>query len=194
LPDSVLDTYQSERKPHAQALIRLAKLIGRAMTEGGDVGNFLRRVLAPTLRRVPSLSRQILSSATPPLRRTDLVVRPRVRRTLAGGLCPNALLDDGRRFDDVAAGRFAVVTSVPPSPAQHAAIESRGALVLTARAGTDLHRWLRRNGATAALVRPDGTVLRAERHLSAVCAALPAFGTSRAQMTGTNAPRPGHEP
>jgi 3-(3-hydroxy-phenyl)propionate hydroxylase len=193
LPGSVLDTYQSERKPHAQALIRLARLIGMAMTEGGEVGNFLRRVLAPTLRRVPSLSRQILSSATPPLRRTDLVVRPRVRRTLAGGLCPNALLDDGRRLDDVAAGRFAVVTSVPPSPAQHAAIESRGGLILTARAGTDLHRWLRRGGATAALVRPDGTVLRAERHLSTVCAAMPAFGTPRAQTTATSAPRPGNE-
>ena len=28
LPESVLDTYEVERKPHARALIQLAKLIG----------------------------------------------------------------------------------------------------------------------------------------------------------------------
>ena len=193
MPDSVLDTYQAERKPHAQALIRLAKLIGMAMTAGGEPGNLLRRVLAPGLRRLPGLSRQILNSETPPLHRTDLVVRPRVRRTLAGRLCPNALLDDDRRFDDVAAGRFAVVTSVPPSPAQRAAIEGRGGLVLTALAGTHLYRWLRGGGAKAALVRPDGTVLRAERDLSILCVALPGFGTPRTQMSATSAPRPGNE-
>ena len=32
LPETVLDTYQAERKPHARALIRLAKLVGTAMT------------------------------------------------------------------------------------------------------------------------------------------------------------------
>jgi 3-(3-hydroxy-phenyl)propionate hydroxylase len=193
LSASVLDTYQAERKPHAHGLIRLAKLIGMAMTEGGELGNFVRRVLAPSLHRLPGLSHRILNSETPPLHRTDLVVRPRARRTLAGRLCPNALLDDGRRFDDVAAGRFAVVTSVAPSPAQHAAIEGRGGLVLTALAGTHLHRWLRSGGAKAALVRPDATVLRAERDLSTLCAALPGFGMARTHASATGAPRPADE-
>jgi 3-(3-hydroxy-phenyl)propionate hydroxylase len=177
LPASVLDTYQAERRPHAHGLIRLAKFIGIAMTEGGDVGNFLRRVLAPRAHHLPGLSRQVLDSETPPLRRTDLVVRSRLRRGLAGRLCPNALLDDGRRFDDVAAGRFAVVTCVPPSAAQHAALERYGGPVLTVRPGTDLHRWLSSGRAEAALVRPDGTVARAERRLSTLCAAVPGFRT-----------------
>jgi 3-(3-hydroxy-phenyl)propionate hydroxylase len=38
-----------------------------------------------------------------------------------------------------------------------------------------LHRWLRRGRATAAIVRPDGTVLLAGHHLSVLRAALPAF-------------------
>jgi 3-(3-hydroxy-phenyl)propionate hydroxylase len=37
LPETVLDTYQAERKPHARALIRLAKLVGTAMTAGGEL-------------------------------------------------------------------------------------------------------------------------------------------------------------
>jgi FAD binding domain. len=39
LPDSVLDTYDAERKPHARALIQLAKLIGVSMTQGGRAGD-----------------------------------------------------------------------------------------------------------------------------------------------------------
>ena len=45
--------------------------------------------------------------------------------------------------------------------------------------GTELHRWLRRGRARAAIVRPDGTVLRAGRNLDALSGALP------------GAPRPG---
>ena len=160
LPERVLDTYEIERAPHVRALIRLAKLIGTAMTEGGRVGNVLRGALAPLLPRFSAL---VLDSRTPALHRSDLVVRPRRPRALAGTLCPNALLDDGRRFDDVAAGRFAVVTSDAPSPSQRADIDRCGAVLVPVRPGSALHRWLRRGRATAAVVRPDGTVLRAGR-------------------------------
>ena len=63
-------------------------------------------------------------------------------------------------FDDLAAGRFALVTTIAPTPAQQCEIERRGAVVITAAPGSDLHRWLRRGRARAALVRPDGTVQR----------------------------------
>jgi 3-(3-hydroxy-phenyl)propionate hydroxylase len=172
LPERVLATYQAERKPHATALIRLAKVVGTAMTEGGEFGNLLRRVLAPRLHRIPAFSGHILNSETPPLKRTELVAGRRVGRTLAGRLCPNVLLDDGRRFDHVAGGRFALVTTVEPSPAQQADLRRRGVVLISARPGSELHAWLRRGRATAAAVRPDGTVLRAGRHLHAVCDAL----------------------
>ncbi|MFI6317160.1 hypothetical protein ACIBG8_06565 [Nonomuraea sp. NPDC050556] len=159
-----------------QALIRMAKLIGTAMTQGGELGNLIRAALAPRLHLLPGFKQRILSSATPPLPRSSLVAGPRLRRrTLAGRLCPNPILDGERRFDDVAAGRFAMLSSAPATAAQQAEVEQRGGILLLARPGSELHRWLRRGHVTAAIVRPDGTVLRAGRDLSSLCANLPCF-------------------
>ncbi|MHA5048906.1 bifunctional 3-(3-hydroxy-phenyl)propionate/3-hydroxycinnamic acid hydroxylase MhpA [Streptomyces sp. SD15] len=173
LPETVLDTYEIERKHHARAIIKLAKLIGAAMTAGGELGNIIRRAVAPRLRHVPGLIDLATDSETPPLRRCDLVVRPRLRRTLAGRLCPNAVLDGDRRFDDVAAGRFAIVTSTEPSAEQRAEAERRGAVLITARPGSELHRWLTEGRAQSAIVRPDGTVLAASKQLSRLYKVLP---------------------
>ena len=38
LPESVLDTYEQERIPHARYMIRFALAMGTAMTAGGEVG------------------------------------------------------------------------------------------------------------------------------------------------------------
>ncbi|MFG1658235.1 bifunctional 3-(3-hydroxy-phenyl)propionate/3-hydroxycinnamic acid hydroxylase [Micromonospora chersina] len=165
LPEALLDTYEIERKHHARAMIKLAKFIGTAMTAGGEVGNIIRRAVAPRLHLVPGLTDLATDSQTPPLQRSDLVIRPRLRRTLAGRLCPNAILDGDRRFDDVASGRFAIVTSHEPSATERADIERRGAALITAEPGSQLHQWLRTGGARVAVVRPDGTVLSAGRQL-----------------------------
>ncbi|HTI25031.1 MAG TPA: bifunctional 3-(3-hydroxy-phenyl)propionate/3-hydroxycinnamic acid hydroxylase [Kutzneria sp.] len=93
LPASVLDTYQIERRPHVRTMIRLARLLGAAMTEGGEAGNLLRRVLMPRLHLLPGLRNRVLSSETPALHRSELVLRPRFRRTLAGTLCPGFVPD-----------------------------------------------------------------------------------------------------
>jgi 3-(3-hydroxy-phenyl)propionate hydroxylase len=183
----VLETYQGERKPHVRTMIRRAKLMGIAMTAGGKAGSLIRRVVAP---RLEHLSRLRLpgwnfSTETPPLRRSDLAVRPPLRRTLAGRLCPNAHLDDGHRFDDVAAGRFAVVTSTDPAAAQRTHIDQQGGALVLARPGSELDRWLRQGRSTAAIVRPDATVLRAGRDLSALCAALPASSARGAAPVST---------
>ncbi|GAB3002636.1 bifunctional 3-(3-hydroxy-phenyl)propionate/3-hydroxycinnamic acid hydroxylase MhpA [Saccharothrix stipae] len=173
LPPSALDTYEPERAPHARAMIRTAVLIGKAMTEGGRFGNLIRRVVAPRLAVVPTLAGHVLDSETPALRRSNLIARPRLRRSLAGRLCPNAVLDDGTRFDDVVAGRFAVVTTTPPSDTERTAIQKRGAVLVTAVPSSELHRWLLDGRAGAAIVRPDGTVLNTDSDLSRLCEALP---------------------
>ena len=187
LPASVLDTYQAERKPHVRTMIQRAKLMGIAMTAGGEAGSLVRRVVAPWLQHLSGLRLPVWDSATetPPLGRSDLAVRPPLRRTLAGRLCPNARLDDGRRFDDVAAGRFAVVTSSDPSAAQRAQVDQRGGVLVVTRPGSELGRWLCRGRSTAAIVRPDATVVRAGRDLSALCAALPASSARRAIPVST---------
>ena len=184
LPEQVLDTYEVERKPHARAMIRTAKLVGRAMTEGGRLGEFLRRVLVPRLARVRGQAGHVLDGETPSLHRSGLVVRPRLRRTPAGRLCPNAVLGDGRRFDDVVAGRFAVVTTIVPTEAERTAVEQRGAVLVTTRRSDELHHWLRTGRTRAALVRPDGTVLSTSSSLSRLCRTLPRF-TMRSNVAPT---------
>ncbi|WP_435591383.1 bifunctional 3-(3-hydroxy-phenyl)propionate/3-hydroxycinnamic acid hydroxylase [Nocardia sp. bgisy118] len=180
LPEGVLDTYETERKPHARAMIRLAQLTGMAMTAGGELGNRLRGLIAPRLPRVPGLARTVTSGESPPLRRSDLVVAPLLRRGLAGRLPPNDRLPDGRRVDDLIAGRFAILTTADLPQADKNRIERRGGVVLRAVPGTALHRWLRhrrlRHGrASAALVRPDGAVQSWGANASALCAAAPRF-------------------
>jgi 3-(3-hydroxy-phenyl)propionate hydroxylase len=173
LPGSVLDTYEAERKPHARALINLARLVGAAMTRGGRAGEVLRRVIAPRLHWVPGLRERLLDSETPRLSRSDLVVGP--RRSLAGRLCPNAVLEDGRRFDDVATGRFVLVSAVPLTPEQRRRVAERGAAWVEVRAGSPLHSWLSEAHAAGAVVRPDHTVARSGRDVSELCAAVPRF-------------------
>jgi 3-(3-hydroxy-phenyl)propionate hydroxylase len=175
LPESVLDTYEEERKPHARAMIRLAKLIGVSMTQGGRAGDLLRRLLAPRLHWVPGLRDRLLDGETPPLRRSALVMRPGGRRSLAGKLCPNALLTDGSQYDDVTRGGFVFVTDVPPSPQQRALLADRGTKVLEVGPGSRLYDWLSDGRATAALVRPDFSVMRAGRDVAALCEATPRF-------------------
>jgi 3-(3-hydroxy-phenyl)propionate hydroxylase len=172
LPEHLLDTYEAERKPHARAMIRLAKLVGTVMTGGGELGKLARRLVAPRLHRLPGIKRHVLDSRTPALRRTALVNRPRLRPTAAGQLCPNALVDPAHRFDDLAAGRFALVTVAAPTAAQECEIQRRGAVVIDAAPGSELHRWLRRSRVNAAVVRPDGTVRWAGRRIAPLIDAL----------------------
>ncbi len=160
LSSDILDTYQRERKPHARSMIRLALVVGRAMTSGGDVGNLIRRVVVPRLHLLPGMRDKIVDSTTPALHRSDMVLRPRRPRQLAGTLCPNPLLANGTRFDATIGKGFALVTDATP----------------------ELAVWLHGGGATAAIVRPDGTVMRAGNDLGALSAAMPRFHQSHEEI------------
>ena len=70
---------------------------------------------------------------------------------------------------------FALVTISRPLDFQCAQLEERGAVVHVAEPGGDLARWLRRGRATAAVIRPDRTVMLAGRDPSKLCAAMPEF-------------------
>ncbi len=184
LPETVLDTYEQERIPHARYMIRFALAVGAAMTAGGEVGNFLRRVVVPRLHLIPGVRKKIVDSATPALHSSQMVVRSSGRRQLAGRLCPNPVLVGGKRLDEVVGARFAVVTSVPLNASQQADMASRGTVVVTAHPGTELDLWLRAGRATAAVVRPDRTVLCANRNLAEVCDVVPVFAPSTDIRTG----------
>jgi 3-(3-hydroxy-phenyl)propionate hydroxylase len=175
LPESVLDTYEVERKPHARALIKLAKLIGVSMTQGGRAGDLLRKAIAPRLHWVPGLRERLLDSETPPLHSSEFVEAHGPRRSLHGRLCPNAVVADDRRFDDVTSNGFVLVTGVPLSSRQQAILTARGTEVLQVNPGTRLFQWLSEGRAAAALVRPDCTVMLAGRDIERICEAAPTF-------------------
>jgi 3-(3-hydroxy-phenyl)propionate hydroxylase len=163
LPESVLDSYEAERRPHAVVLIRTARLVGQVMTGGGELGDGLRRVVAPALTRVPGLGRRLLDSRSPRLRRSGLVRRTVGTGPLPGSLCPNELLVDGRRYDDLNPGGFVLVTTQVLGASVERLLERRGVLVHRV-AQTSAHGlWLRQARSRHALVRPDGTVMVAGR-------------------------------
>ena len=163
LSPEILDSYQQERKPHARAMIRLALAVGRFMTAGGEVGSVLRGVVVPRLSLIPGVRQRIVDSSTPALHRSALVRRRLGPGSLTGTLCPNPTLPDGRRLDDLLGLGFALVTAVPLTAEQQALLQQRGAAAYCAAPGTELARWLRRGRATAALVRPDRTVMATAR-------------------------------
>jgi 3-(3-hydroxy-phenyl)propionate hydroxylase len=160
LPTGVLDTYQRERKPHARSMIRLALAVGRAMTSGGEIGNLIRRVVVPRLHLLPGVRDKIVDGTTPALHRSDMVLRPRRPGQLAGSLCPNPLLANGTRFDADLGTGFSLVTDATP----------------------ELAAWLHRGHATAAIVRPDGTVMRTGKDPTALGRAMPRLRNSRKEI------------
>ena len=182
LPESVLDTYEMERKPHARALIQLAKLVGVSMTQGGKAGDLLRKAIAPRLHRIPGLRDRLLDGETPPLRRSALVDGRGLRRSLNGRLCPNALLADGSRYDEATRGGFVFVTRTPLSRQLCAVLADRGTQVLEVLPGSTLYQWLEQGNAAAALVRPDFTVLRAGRDVVSLAEAAPYFAVSDSRL------------
>jgi 3-(3-hydroxy-phenyl)propionate hydroxylase len=175
LAPQVLDTYQQERKPHARTMIGLALSMGWAMTAGGGIGNTIRRVVAPRLHLIPGMRERIVDGSTPGLRRNPLVVKGRGPRQLAGTLCPNPVLAGGERLDATLGNGFALVTTSRPHAFQRTQLDERGAVVHVAEPGGELERWLRRGRATAAIIRPDRTVMLAGRDPSKLCSAMPEF-------------------
>ena len=191
LPESVLDTYEQERKAHAAAMILMAVSMGAAMTGGGRLGDLIRKVVFPRLEtlRLPGTRTSAADGVAPGLRRSAMVVKSRTPGQLAGTLCPNPVLRDGLRVDQVVGNRFALVTSSPLSAAQQQELSSRGAVVVSVAPASELGRWLKQGRATAAIVRPDGAVMQAGRNIEALCDTVPAFSvgdTARADSERTH--------
>jgi 3-(3-hydroxy-phenyl)propionate hydroxylase len=180
LPDSVLDTYEQERKLHAASMILMAVSVGTAMTGGGRIGDLIRRFVFPRLQnlRMPGTRVSAADGVAPGLRSSELVIKSRTPGGLAGTLCPNPILVEGLRFDDIVGNRFALITSSSLTDAQREELSSRGAAVIETGAGSDLDRWLHAGGVSAAIVRPDRAVMQAGRNSQAICDAMPRFTTA----------------
>lgn len=157
LPEQVLDSYEAERKPHAESVIRLARLVGVVMTGGGRAGDAARRLVAPSLPLLPGVRSRVADSETAPLGRNRWVRRSATDR-LAGTLCPSARVA-GARVDTLTRTGMTLVTVEPASQELRTRLAVIGGSVLEVGRDHDLGRWLRAHRRRAALVRPDWTVL-----------------------------------
>jgi 3-(3-hydroxy-phenyl)propionate hydroxylase len=122
-PD-LLATYHTERRPHARALIRKAKLAGWAMTGGQDRAAAVRKLLLSQAVRSGRIRDLVGSTVTPPLRdgalrKTSILHRP-PRSLRVGALIPNPRVwfPSGKqvRLDDVLQGTTAVLAARRPEP------------------------------------------------------------------------------
>lgn len=113
--DELLDSYQSERAPHATALIRLALIAGTLISPPvpGPIGEMIGAATSTALRaagRSNRITQRLLAGTSPPLRSGPLTPRPLSslgRQTLVGTLFPQIPLEaDGFRPTDPPAPRI----------------------------------------------------------------------------------------
>ena len=148
-PESLLDTYQSERSPHARLLIETSYMLASWWS-----------LLDP---EEAAKRDEVLRSA--PIPALELRLGPGLHPEGdedAGALFPQDLLADGRPLDDSVGIGFALIDS--DGLLAEAGAEARelvadlGAAVIVAP-GPEASRWLAERGARAAVVRPDRYVL-----------------------------------
>ncbi|MFE5296786.1 bifunctional 3-(3-hydroxy-phenyl)propionate/3-hydroxycinnamic acid hydroxylase [Streptomyces sp. NPDC056632] len=163
--ERLLDTYESERKPHARQLIRLAVAMGWAMTGGQDGAAALRRRILAAACRIPGLTVAAGRDLSPRLTAGPLV-RRRTRRSPVGTHCPQpwAVGPGGRRsrLDELLGDGFTVLTAAEPWPSLRALAHGLGVPAIPVtdlRDDGTLAAWLRAGRVDAVLLRPDRVVM-----------------------------------
>ncbi|WP_131768744.1 bifunctional 3-(3-hydroxy-phenyl)propionate/3-hydroxycinnamic acid hydroxylase [Candidatus Protofrankia californiensis] len=94
--EQLLDSYQTERRPHARQTVRTAVLLGRTMTSGATATGTARQALFVRATGLSAFQKIMDRSVSPPLRPGPLV-RPASRLLPgrpqpAGRLCPQPLV------------------------------------------------------------------------------------------------------
>ncbi|CAM2794388.1 FAD-binding monooxygenase [Mycobacterium intermedium] len=175
-PESLLASYEAERKPHVAEVTRRAVCVGRLITERNEAAAALRNRVGRGLMRLPAATRWLQKFMwVPEARYRDgfLVTGHRA----AGWQIPQPWVADPAgtrvRLDDVLAQRWTLLyTGAPPTGAQAwtelgvPAIRVVGPQEPTAPADIrdfsgSLSRWLRRKKAAAVVMRPDGFIYAA---------------------------------
>jgi 3-(3-hydroxy-phenyl)propionate hydroxylase len=173
--DDLLDTYEAERAQHAEATIRTAIRVGRAMTGGNSAAAAVRRPLAAALLRLPGAESRALAATTAPYPPSVIVDRRRHRRDPAGRMCPQPVVrfeENSMLLDEVLGPGFALLYTTAVESAlgsRTRALGGRRIKMGTPAADDDaditiphnptLASWLRHGRATAVLLRPDRVVM-----------------------------------
>jgi len=117
LPETVLDSYETERKPHARALIELAVNMGRIMMPASPLAAWLIQTGLRALRIYPPAQRYVtqMKFKPRPYFSVGLICSPRIAadKRLLGHLFPQPRLEqpngDIVLFDHLAGRRFSLL-------------------------------------------------------------------------------------
>ena len=119
-PDSLLDSYQAERKPHVTEVTRRACLVGRIITERNSVIAAMRNHVLRALTRLPGVNAGLLKlSWIPDARYTDGFFAAGKHRAV-GWQIPQPWVTDASgatvRLDDVLGGQWTILHTGAPPP------------------------------------------------------------------------------
>ncbi|MBS9534735.1 bifunctional 3-(3-hydroxy-phenyl)propionate/3-hydroxycinnamic acid hydroxylase [Mycobacterium sp. M1] len=162
-PDSLLDSYQTERKPHVTEVTRRACIGGRIITEHNRFAAAVRNRALRALTRIPG-AQSVLQKVMwiPDARYRDGFFAASKHRAVGWQIPQPRITDaagDAVRLDDVLGGRWTILhTGAAPGGAS--AWTELGVPALRIDEPT-LVRWLRRKNADAVVLRPDGFIYAA---------------------------------
>ncbi len=114
--DTLLDTYERERKPHVRAMLKLSEIIGTVVMSRDSNAARARDVFLGTARHVPGLREYIAEMRFKPKAsyRDGFVHNKGPLAHLTGRLAPNPMVVDDqnipRRLDDVLGDGFALLS------------------------------------------------------------------------------------
>jgi 3-(3-hydroxy-phenyl)propionate hydroxylase len=161
-PDSLLDSYQSEREPHVTEVTRRACFVGRIITERNRVIVAARNHLLRALTRLRGLDARLQKLTWIPDARYQEGFTAGGHRA-AGWQIPQPWVTDAKgadvRLDDVLGGQWTVLHIGAPPPGTQA--WTKLGLPTIRISEPTLVRWLRRKKAAAVVLRPDGFIYAA---------------------------------
>lgn len=162
-PDSLLDSYQAERKPHVIEVTRRACFAGRIITERNRVVAAVRNHVLRALTRLPGLDVRVQRLTWIPDARYRAGFFAAGTHAAVGWQIPQPWVTnaDGTkvRLDDILDGQWAIL-HVGERPAGAQAWTALGVRSLQITEPT-LIEWLRRKEAAVVVLRPDGFIYAA---------------------------------
>jgi 3-(3-hydroxy-phenyl)propionate hydroxylase len=159
-PQSLLDSYQDERKPHVTEVTRRACRAGWIITQHNETVAFVRNHVLRTLTRLPGLDTRVQKYTWIPAAHYPEGFFSSVTHRGAGWQIPQPWVTDANgakvRLDDVIGGQWAILhIGERPSGADAWGVRTIQVVEPT------LVRWLRRKKIAAAVLRPDGFIYAA---------------------------------
>jgi len=162
-PESLLDSYQAERKPHVTEVTRRACFVGRIITESNRVIAAVRNHVFRALTRMPGVNAVLVKTTWIPDARYEDGFFAAGNQPAVGWQIPQPWVTDDTgatvRLDDLLGGQWAILhTGVLPTGTR--AWTELGVQAIRIVEPT-LVRWLRRKKASAVVMRPDGFIYTA---------------------------------